>query len=226
MGIISSLLVDFADAKFEKNLPLKNDLLLEIHKSFENRKKKNINLILDIDCTLLYASDIKDDRFKYIPIHFNKKSLRKKKPTFYVYLRPNLQYFLEYCFDNFKSVSIWSLGHKSYVNIITHLLQSIYNIPKFKTVLSRSDYSLDYLEYCPINRRWNKRTDMLSKNLQHLFNDKNDFNQKNTLFVEDTINAHVNNFKNLIQIRRFDAISHIPGDNELSNLINKFNEMC
>ena len=40
MGIISSLLVDFADAKFEKNLPLKNDLLLEIHKSFENRKKK------------------------------------------------------------------------------------------------------------------------------------------------------------------------------------------
>ena len=223
MGIIYSL---FVDEKFKKNLPLKNDLSLKIHKSFINQKKKNIHLILDIDCTLLYASNIKDNRFKYIPIYFDKKSLRKRKTAIYIYLRPDLQNFLEYCFNNFKSVSLWSLGHKSYVNIITDLLQSIYNIPKFKTVLSRSDYALDYLEYCPINKRWNTRTDMLSKNLQHLFNDKNDFNQKNTLFVEDTINAHVNNFKNLIQIRRFETISHILCDNELSDLINKFNEMC
>jgi hypothetical protein len=223
MGIIYSL---FVDGKFKKNLPLKNDSLLKIHKSFINQKKKNIHLILDIDCTLLYASNIKDDRFKYIPIYFDKKSLRKRKPAIYIYLRPDLQHFLEYCFNNFKSVSLWSLGHKSYVNIITHLLQSIYNIPKFKTVLSRSDYALDYLEYCPINKTWNPRIDMLSKNLQYLFNDTNDFNRKNTLFVEDTIVTHINNFKNLIQIRRFETISHILCDVELSNLINKFNEMC
>ena len=115
MGIIYSL---FVDGK------LQNDLSLEIHKSFGNIKKKKINLILDIDCTLLYASNIKDDRFKYIPIYLNKKSLRKRKPTFYVYLRPNLQYFLEYCFDNFKSVSLWSLGDKSYVNIISLYLNT------------------------------------------------------------------------------------------------------
>ncbi len=121
---------------------------------------------------------------------------------------------------------MWSLGHKSYVNIINNLLQSIYNIPKFKTVLSRSDYASDYLEYCPINKIWQPRMDMLSKNLQYLFNDNNEFNQKNTLFIEDTINAHVNNFKNIIQIKRFGAISYILRDDELLNLINKFNEMC
>jgi hypothetical protein len=217
MGIISSF---FIDTKLKKKLPF------QIHKSFENKNKKNIHLILDIDCTLLYASNIKDDRFKYIPIYFDKISLRKKKPTFYIYLRPNLQYFLQYCFDNFKSVSLWSLGDKSYVNIINNLLQSIYNIPKFKTVLSRSDYASDYLEYCPINKIWQPRMDMLSKNLQYLFNDNNEFNQKNTLFIEDTINAHVNNFKNIIQIKRFGAISYILRDDELLNLINKFNEMC
>jgi hypothetical protein len=217
MGIISSF---FIDTKLKKKLPF------QIHKSFENIKKKNIHLILDIDCTLLYASQIKDDRFKYIPIYFDKISLRKKKPTLYIYLRPNLQPFLSYCFNNFKSVSLWSLGQKSYVNIINHLLQSIYNIPKFKTVLSRSDYASDYLEYCPINKIWRPRMNMLSKNLQYLFNDNNEFNQKNTLFIEDTINAHVNNFKNIIQIKRFETISHILCDTELSNLIKKFNEMC
>lgn len=215
MGIIYSL---FVDGK------LKNDLSLEIHKSFGNIKKKKINLILDIDCTLLYASNIKDDRFKYIPIYLNKKSLRKRKPTFYVYLRPNLQYFLEYCFDNFKSVSLWSLGHKSYVNRINNLLQSIYNIPKFEKVLSRSDYTFDntFSDFEIFQPRMN----ILSKNLQRLFNDKNDFNQNNTLFVDDRINVHENNFKNLIQIRRFGLISHILYDTELSELINKFNEMC
>tara|TARA_B100000929_G_scaffold215851_4_gene172613 strand:+ start:7642 stop:8289 length:648 start_codon:yes stop_codon:yes gene_type:complete len=215
MGIIYSL---FIDAK------LKNDLSLEIHKSFRNKKKKNIHLILDIDCTLLYASNIKDDRFNYIPIYLNKNSLRKKKQTFYVYLRPNLQYFLEYCFDNFKSVSLWSLGHKSYVNRINNLLQSIYNIPKFEKVLSRSDYTFDntFSDFEIFQPRMN----ILSKNLQRLFNDKNDFNQNNTLFVDDTINVHENNFKNLIQIRRFGSISHILYDTELSDLINKFYEMC
>jgi len=215
MGIIYSL---FIDAK------LKNDLSLEIHKSFRNKKKKNIHLILDIDCTLLYASNIKDDRFNYIPIYLNKNSLWKKKQTFYVYLRPNLQYFLEYCFDNFKSVSLWSLGHKSYVNRINNLLQSIYNIPKFEKVLSRSDYTFDntFSDFEIFQPRMN----ILSKNLQRLFNDKNDFNQNNTLFVDDTINVHENNFKNLIQIRRFGSISHILYDTELSDLINKFYEMC
>lgn len=214
--IIHSLLV---------NAELENKMILGIDKSFVNIKKKDINLILDIDFTLLYASSIRDDRFKYIPIYVDKKSLQKRKPTFYVYLRPNLQDFLEYCFNNFKSVSIWSLGDKSYVNIITNLLQSIYNIPKFKKVLSRSNYSHDYLEYCPINRKWNMRIDIVSKNLQYLFNDKNDFNAKNTLFVEDTINAHVNNFKNLIQIKRFNSLSYILSDNELLKLIDKFNEI-
>ena len=221
MGIISSL---FIDAKSNNNLPLKNNLLFEIHKSFKNIKKKNIHLILDIDCTLLYASKIKDNRFRYIPIYFDKISIRKRKPSFYIYLRPNLQYFLEYCFDNFKSVSLWSLGHKSYVNIISNLLQSIYNIPKFKKVLSRSDYAFDntFSDF----EIFQPRINILSKNLQRLFNDKNDFNQNNTLFVDDTINVHENNFKNLIQIRRFGSISHILYDTELSDLINKFNEMC
>ena len=222
MGSIYSL---FVNAK-SVNAKSENHSLLKIHKSFINQKKKNIHLILDIDCTLLFASHTKNDNFKYIPIYFDKRSLKKKKASLYVYLRPDLQHFLSYCFNNFKSVSLWSLGHKSYVKLIAHLLYSIYDIPKFKTVLSRSDYSFDYLEYCPINKIWQPRIDMLSKNLQYLFNDNNDFNQKNTLFVEDTIVTHINNFKNLIQIRRFETISHILCDTELSNLIKKFNEMC
>ncbi len=61
MGIISSF---FIDTKLKKKLPF------QIHKSFENKNKKNIHLILDIDCTLLYASNIKDYIFKYIHIYF------------------------------------------------------------------------------------------------------------------------------------------------------------
>tara|TARA_B100002049_G_scaffold237172_1_gene226592 strand:- start:1280 stop:1639 length:360 start_codon:yes stop_codon:yes gene_type:complete len=119
---------------------------------------------------------------------------------------------------------LWSLGHKSYVNRINNLLQSIYNIPKFEKVLSRSDYTFDntFSDFEIFQPRMN----ILSKNLQRLFNDKNDFNQNNTLFVDDTINVHENNFKNLIQIRRFGSISHILYDTELSDLINKFYEMC
>lgn len=82
------------------------------------------HIILDVDNTLLYTSNT-----KFISPD------KKEKPDFtidlggkpgYVYLRPYLFEFFDYCFQNFGTVNIWTLGNSYYFQTILKELKKKY----------------------------------------------------------------------------------------------------
>jgi hypothetical protein len=84
------------------------------------------NIVLDLDNTLLYAmllekyekikheKNDKIKKFKTVPLYDDNKT---KKSGYMVFLRPNLNKFLNFLFKNFN-VGVWSSGNKSYVDFI------------------------------------------------------------------------------------------------------------
>lgn len=73
-------------------------------------------IILDLDHTLLHAVDPCDlprDMKDYASFRI---------PGSFVFLRPHLFAFLEYCFGKYKKVILWSMGSRSYVeSVLTEL---------------------------------------------------------------------------------------------------------
>ncbi|MBE9042621.1 HAD family hydrolase [Oscillatoriales cyanobacterium LEGE 11467] len=63
-------------------------------------------LILDLDETLIFSTEI--------PLEYPECF---KVPNYYVYLRPNFKYFIEYCFDNFE-VAVWTASSRDYADEI------------------------------------------------------------------------------------------------------------
>jgi TFIIF-interacting CTD phosphatase-like protein len=68
--------------------------------------KKKLLLVLDIDETLIYASETRLDR----PPDFT-------TTRYSVYIRPHLEEFLSFCFENF-SVGVWTSASASYAKVV------------------------------------------------------------------------------------------------------------
>ena len=86
-------------------------------------------IVLDIDGTLSMTVD--QDEYLEMDVstshHFEKISYggsRGGVEIAWVMIRPNLKYFLDYCFKNFK-VGVWSMGQPKYVkSMVKHLFGS------------------------------------------------------------------------------------------------------
>jgi TFIIF-interacting CTD phosphatase-like protein len=73
------------------------------------------NIILDIDETLIHTSS------KFQPD--TAFSFKIEAETYFVSLRPNLRKFLQFCFTNFETVSIWTAATERYAYaIMTRIL--------------------------------------------------------------------------------------------------------
>ena len=97
-------------------------------------------LVLDLDSTLIFTSD-NFDSFKDLKVYSSPKHahLRNRvykfdvmdvvekpgtgiKSSMWGALRPHVREFLNFCFDYFESVLIWSAGQLRYVHAITDIL--------------------------------------------------------------------------------------------------------
>ena len=76
---------------------------------------KKINVILDLDQTLICSEELKD--FKPDPNKMKLFDYKKMDNTYITFARPHLQEFLDYLFKNFN-VSIWTAASKSYALFI------------------------------------------------------------------------------------------------------------
>ena len=173
--------------------------------------RKNTNIILDIDNTLVHAvhkclqakTIVKGNYEQYVD------------DNFVIYYRPNLQKFLNYVFK-YYNVAIWSAGSKEYVEYITEKVITDYD----------KNRKLDFVfswEECKDSM--NIYNDTCFKNLKYIWN--NDslpvfryYNTHNTILIDDLFHTFITQQKNTIWAEYFDVtLASANSDNYLLGLI-------
>lgn len=150
---------------------------------------EKFNCFLDLDETLISAKTPKEElklklREQYIVHNMDNE--------YSIYERPNLQYFLDFLFDNFN-VSIWTAASKSYALFI------IENI-----ILKNKNRKLDlilYSDHCDIAYKKKKGP----KNLSMLWKEfeLDNFNNDNTFIIDDLDKVYSAQPNNCIHIKPF-----------------------
>ena len=155
-------------------------------------KPKRINVVLDLDNTLICARHKK----------------MKKKPDFemtvghehfYVYKRPGLDRFLMDLFEHAKSVSVWTSATKEYCNQIVKNIFTNEEKKKLKFVWSR-------------NKTVNRNGGMFLKDMSKVFRKHKTCKPHNTLLLDDNRDHLLVSPENVLPIRAW--VSN-PSDCEL-----------
>jgi TFIIF-interacting CTD phosphatase-like protein len=138
--------------------------------------KSNLNVILDLDNTLINTFD---DYDSLIQLEIFKKpsclDIRERvyfcnlQEKYWGVTRPYAKEFISFCFDYFKTVGVWSAGERDYVDFI---IETIFEDKKPHYSLSRDDCYKDDIGN-------------LYKPLSIIFDTNNIFTPKNTLIIDD-----------------------------------------
>lgn len=155
-------------------------------------------LILDLDYTLYYPSEIPLNNADCCIIAYGSQTWIKK--------RPYLDQFLAYANKNYD-LMVWSASSREYVcQVVTHLL---------------SDIPLVYVysgERC--TTKWNQFSDepnpYVIKDLRKIWRRDNPYTKRNTLVLDDTPKTYLRNYGNAIPIDRYNGGAN---DTELLRVI-------
>tara|TARA_B100001093_G_C26838865_1_gene1019614 strand:- start:2335 stop:2928 length:594 start_codon:yes stop_codon:yes gene_type:complete len=177
---------------------------------------KKINLILDIDETIVKT---------IVPSHNNLNLLDKEgvkqisifNKKYLVFFRPNLENFIDFCFNNFN-IGFWTAGSSIYCNIILKIILSDEQYKNCSIIFARDDNNYVNLK---TNKVYSNVTDKNSirKPLSLLWSEevfKEIFNKENTIIIDDNPNIKIDNPNNSILIKEFKKESN---DNVLEKLI-------
>jgi TFIIF-interacting CTD phosphatase-like protein len=141
------------------------------NQGIELEKLHNYHLVLDIDETLIHSS-----------VSDNKTS---------IYLRPNIKFFLNYCYKHFN-VGYWTLGTKKYCLHILHKILTKEQFERTKetsVIISRCDEGNKYEEILRSEIfEVNKLDNHFTKPLQYLFDHPiygSIFKKQNTLLIDN-----------------------------------------
>jgi TFIIF-interacting CTD phosphatase-like protein len=148
-------------------------------------------LILDLDETLLFATEnplARPEAFRVGP--------------YYVYLRPHVEPFLEWCASQFQ-VAVWTASSEDYA----------------EAVVRRVFGSLDSIEFLWARRRCTRRCDLETRD-QYWVKDlkkvrKQGYRLEQVIVVDDTSRKHERNYGNLVLVRRWEGREE---DDELLHL--------
>lgn len=174
--------------------------------------EKKLNLILDIDETLVSANKIED----IITSPPSYPKLKKFNYTimndkYIIFERPHLREFLDFAFNNFN-VSVWTAGTQSYGKfVIDNILLKNSNNRNLDFFLHSLDVDISGRKYGGI------------KNLNYVYNDvrKNIYFAHNTLIVDDLILVKQTNMLNCLFIDKFSFLS--KGSEDDGSLIHLMN---
>jgi TFIIF-interacting CTD phosphatase-like protein len=138
-------------------------------------------LVLDLDDTLLYATD---QRLS-IPEAF-------KVGPYYAYLRPHLRPFLEFCSARFD-LAIWTASSADYANgVATQLFGSL---DRLRFLWSR--------ERCTSRHDRDTSEHYWVKDLKKIR--RNGYTLDQVIVVDDTAKKHERNYGNLVRVRPFEG---------------------
>lgn len=123
-------------------------------------------------------------------------------------MRPYLKEFLKFCMTYFDKVSIWSAGSKRYVHAVLFSIFDDEDFQKIDRILTKKDCNF-----------LNERGDVLLKDLN-----KQGFDMRSTLIIDDNIHSFGNNISNAIHIPAYDPqltqSNVMYDDKSLLNIIN------
>lgn len=139
------------------------------------------HIVLDLDATLI-ASD------------------KNSNP----YPRPFLYSFLIFCFENFKSVSIWTAANKEwlekvYNEIFQHLLRN--NAYKFRFMWCNDMCEKRYEKLIFTPHFTNSYNIVYVKPLKKVWTYFLNMNKENTIIIDDNIYSSLDNLENSIEIK-------------------------
>ena len=171
------------------------------------------HIVLDIDGTLISHSlkcdgDIDDIVCKLVD------------QVVYVKKRPYMDIFLDFCFNNFESVSIWTAAQKNWLDIVLSVVIDKKHSDRFMFTYFGDSYEIN--RYYSVN--WNlcvRSTIFCAKKLEDIWTcekwKKKGITEKNLVIVDDTPESYSCNVDNAIPIKRFQYRDSF--DNELLKLI-------
>jgi RNA polymerase II subunit A small phosphatase-like protein len=154
--------------------------------------QKDKLLILDLDETLIYASETLLER----PADF-------RVGRFYVYKRPHLAAFLEQCLSWF-TVGVWTSASPAYARGIVEALFPVPSVPEFVWASDRCTrvYDTELCEYY-----WRKNL----KKIQ-----RKGYSRESIIVVDDTPQKWERSYGNLVRVAPFEGDSK---DDELARLL-------
>jgi len=169
------------------------------------------NIVLDIDATLVHTHGEMND-FKMLKVYDNKARHEMLRKLYMMRLvdvsnepgegevtelagiyRPYLRDFLEYCFEYFDNVVIWSAGKRKYVEKMCEFMFPLKKQPLI--IFTYDDCEGD-------------ENDIIIKPLEKLYKHpkcKDKLNEKNTFVLDDRSETFSVNKRNGIQIPEFES---------------------
>jgi TFIIF-interacting CTD phosphatase-like protein len=179
------------------------------------KKTKKINVILDLDNTLIYS--IPFEKFpKKTTTHLHKLKYHNMDNDYYVFERPGLQDFLDWLYENFN-IMVWSAASPDYVEFIV------------KNIVEKNGRQVDYVlnsDNCEESQE--KFGDKHIKNLKMLWDvyDIKGYGPYNTLIIDDLKMVCKIQPNNSIQIKSFNTHNkNSLKDSELKNIKSKLNRV-
>lgn len=172
--------------------------------------KKKLNIVLDIDSTLVQTFESLEDLYNIIEEGTDEELLHLQEKTYgfrvedpeedgttrpyfmWGITRPHLKEFILFCIENFKNVYIWSAGSSKYVRkIVEHIFEPLGYVPPIVF-----DGNHTYI---------NEEQEVVNKPLERIFKESNgEANEKNTIAIDDRRDTFSLNEKNGILIPGFD----------------------
>lgn len=194
-------------------------------KSSMIQRKNGKHLVLDLDETLVHTFEEERELEKFLDYLSpeNKKRIHKFnlpgiRSTFWTYVRPNVEIFLEGVFNEFSSVGVWSAGTHDYVHTIVNIIFPSHLRPKY--IMSRDNCNvMRFIPGEPVCRY---------KPLENIFRLKKELGmtQRNTIIVDDRKDICAFNCHNNVQIPAFyidvDNYSEASADASLLILLQWF----
>lgn len=173
-----------------------------------NTKK---NIVLDIDATLVHTHG-ELDNFKMLKVYDPKTQMELRKKVYTMVLvdvstepgegevtelsgiyRPYLKEFLDFCFNYFDNVVIWSAGKKKYVEKMCELMFPLKNQPIL--IFNYDDCESD-------------ENDFITKPLEKIYRHKNckgKLSTKNTFVLDDREDTFSLNKRNGVLVPEFES---------------------
>lgn len=175
------------------------------------------NVILDLDNTIISAEAQEEFPFKDDGIR--EKALKFKfwdmDGYFIVFERPNLESFLDFLFENYN-VSVWTAATKDYALFIID-----------KIILSKPNRHLNWIlcsYHCDLSHKKYESPKQLDM-LWDVFN-LNEFNEKNTIIIDDLIDVHESQPDKCIRIKEFNILEkNSEYDDELNKIKTKLEKL-
>jgi TFIIF-interacting CTD phosphatase-like protein len=178
------------------------------NKNSPKENRKPINVILDLDNTVIYSIPC-EKLPKNENNHHHSMTFHKMDDDYYVFERPGLQDFLDWLYDNYN-ISVWSAASPDYVEFIV------------KNVIEKNGRKIDFVlnsdncEQCQ-----EIFGDKHIKNLKMLWNihDLYGFGPLNTLIIDDLKMVCKVQPNNSIQIKSFNTNTKMSiKDDELKKI--------